>query len=262
MNPLIIIILSITQAVTEFLPISSSAHLLLLPWVFGFENPGLAFDAALHIGTALALLVYFAKDFWVLFANRDKLLVYIFAASIPAALFGFFGDKLIEEYLHLSYFAPLVVGIGMIFFSLVLYAIDKHAKLKEEVKDISLKQSLLIGFAQALALIPGTSRSGVTITAGLWLGLKREDAARFSFLLATPISLGAGLYKAYGIFTNPSSSNISSISLILAIILTFVAGLVVIKWLLGYLKNHSMLIFVIYRIIIGLGVIALWMIKK
>lgn len=262
MNPIILIILSITQAITEFLPISSSAHLLLLPWVFGFENPGLAFDAALHVGTAMALLVFFAKDFWQMFVARDKLLLYIFAASIPAAFFGFFGDKLIEEYLHMSYYAPLVVGIGMVFFSIVLFLIDKYAALKSEVKDVSLRQSLIIGFAQALALIPGTSRSGVTITAGLWLGLKREDAARFSFLLATPISLGAGLYKAYSILSDPSSSSVSSVGLIFAILLTFVVGIVVIKWLLGYLKKHSMLIFVVYRIIVGLGVVALWMIKK
>lgn len=262
MNPFVIIVLSITQAVTEFLPISSSAHLLLLPWVFGFDNPGLAFDAALHIGTALALVVFFAKDFWKLFVDRDRLLIYILVASIPAALFGFFGDKFIEEYLHVSYYAPLVVGIGMVFFSVVLYLIDKYAALKSEVKDMTLWQSVIIGFAQALALIPGTSRSGVTITAGLWLGLKREDAARFSFLLATPISLGAGIYKAYNIFTDPNSSNISSIGLILAIMLTFVVGLIVIKWLLDYLKKHSMLIFVIYRIIVGLGVISLWLIKR
>lgn len=262
MNPFVIILLSITQAITEFLPISSSAHLLLLPWFFGFDNPGLAFDAALHIGTALALLVFFAKDFWRLFVKRDRLLLYILAASVPAALFGFFGDKLIEEYLHVSYYAPLVVGIGMVFFSIVLYLVDKYAALKSEVKDITLWQSLVVGFAQALALIPGTSRSGVTITAGLWLGLKREDAARFSFLLATPISLGAGLYKAYDIFTDPSSSNVSSLGLVLAIILTFVVGLVVIKWLLSYLKSHSMLIFVIYRIIVGLGVISLWLIRR
>lgn len=261
MNPLIIIILSVTQAVTEFLPISSSAHLLLLPWVFGFDNPGLAFDAALHIGTALALLVFFAKDFWKLIVNRDRLLLYIFAASVPAAFFGFFGDKFIEEYLHLSFYAPLVVGIGMVFFSIILYMIDRYAALKLEVKDITLKQSLVVGFAQALALIPGTSRSGVTITAGLWLGLKREDAARFSFLLATPISLGAGLYKAYDIFTDPSPA-VSNIGLVFAIMLTFVVGLVVIKWMLSYLKKHSMLIFVIYRIIVGLGIISLWLIKR
>lgn len=261
MNPIILIILSITQAITEFLPISSSAHLLLLPWVFGLPNPGLAFDAALHIGTALALVVFFAKDFWQLIRDRDRLLVYIIVASIPAALFGFFGDSIIEEYLHLSFYAPLIVGIGMVFFSIVLYLIDKYAKLESEIKDVGLKQSLIIGFAQALALIPGTSRSGVTITAGLWLGLKREDAARFSFLLATPISLAAGIYKAYDIFQDPNPS-VSAISLLFAIILTFVVGIIVIKWLLGYLKNHSMLIFVIYRIVIGGGVILLWLLRR
>lgn len=261
MNPIIVIVLAITQAATEFLPISSSAHLALLPWVFGFTNPGLAFDAALHVGTALALLVFFAKEFWQMIKKRDKLLGYILLASVPAAVVGFLGDKLIEEYLHNSSFAPLVIGCGMIFFSLLLYLIDKRAKLEEGVENVTLKQSLFIGIAQVFALIPGTSRSGVTITAGLWLGLKREDAARFSFLMATPISLGAGLYKVYDLVQEPVKG-VNNFDIILGIIITFIVGLMVIKWLLGYLKQHSMLLFVIYRLIVGAGIILLWMVRR
>lgn len=261
MNPIIVVVLAITQAITEFLPISSSAHLALIPWVFGFVNPGLAFDAALHIGTAMALLVFFAKEFATMIRKKDKLVGYILIASVPAAVIGFLGDKTIEEYLHNSSYAPLIIGCGMIFFSLLLYYIDKTAKLQESIEKISLKQSIFIGFAQALALIPGTSRSGVTITAGLWLGLKREDAARFSFLMATPISLGAGLYKLYSLIKLPPVG-VSNTDILLGVIITFVVGLVVIKWLLDYLKNHSMLIFVIYRIIVGLGVVMLWMIRR
>ena len=261
MNPIILIILSITQSITEFLPISSSAHLLLLPWVFNMQNPGLAFDAALHVGTASALVVFFAKDFLKMIKERDRLLLYILVASIPAALFGFFGDSIIEKYLHLSFYAPLIVGVGMVFFSAVLYLVDKYAKLETDIDKVGLRQSIIIGFAQALALIPGTSRSGVTITAGLWLGLKREDAARFSFLLATPISFAAGAYKMYGLVKDPSPST-STTSLVLAILLTFIVGLVVIKWLLSYLKKHSMLVFVVYRVIIGTGVILLWLLRR
>ncbi len=262
MNNLVsIFILSVVQAVTEFLPISSSAHLLLTPWVFQFANPGLAFDAALHVGTALALLVFFGKEFLQMIKTKDKLLYYIVIASIPAAILGFVGDKVIDKYLHMSTFAPLIVGIGMIFFSLVLYYVDKTAKLNEEVEKITFKQSLIVGFAQAVALLPGTSRSGITITAGLWLGLKRNAAARFSFLIATPISLGAGLYKTLELVKNPSA-NFSNFDLLFGVIVTFLISLLVIKWLLEYLKKHSMLVFVIYRIIVGSGVILLWLMRR
>ncbi len=261
MNIYVVIILSIVQAVTEFLPISSSAHLLLVPWVFNFTNPGLAFDAALHIGTALALLVFFGQEFWQMLIKKDKLIKYIIIATLPALFIGYFGDKYIEHYLHASSYAPLVLAIGMILFGFLLLYVDKTAKLYESVDKITLKQSVIIGFAQAVALIPGTSRSGITITAGLWLGLKREDAARFSFLLATPISLGAGLYKALSLVKEPVKS-ISNLDIILGIVVTFVVGLLVIKWLLDYLKSHSMLIFVLYRIILGLGIIAIWLIRR
>ena len=245
----IVLVLAVVQAITEFLPISSSAHLLLVPWVFQVDSPGLAFDAAIHIGTALALLLFFGREFWQMVKTKDKLLWYIVAASLPAAIIGFFGDKFIEKYLHSSSYAPLVVGIGMILFSGLLYYADKVGK-----------QSLIVGFAQILAFIPGASRSGITITAGLWLGFKREDAARFSFLLATPISLGAGLYKAYQLVNEPTQS-VSNLNLAIGIAVTFVVGVVVIKWFLDYLKKHSMLAFVVYRVVVGVGVIALWLIR-
>ncbi len=149
----------------------------------------------------------------------------------------------------------------MILFGLLLWYIDKTARLDETVENITLKQSIIVGIAQAIALIPGTSRSGITITAGLWLGLKREDAARFSFLLATPISLGAGLYKALSLVRDPVSG-VSNFDLALGIIVTFLVGLVVIKWLLDYLKSHSMFVFVMYRIVLGTGIIALWLIRN
>ncbi len=256
-----VIILAIIQGITEFLPISSSAHLFLTPWMFNFTNPGLAFDAAIHIGTALALLVFFGKEFWQMIQRKDKLLYYILIASVPAAILGFLGDSLIDKYLHQSSYAPLIIGIGIAFFAVVLYVVDKTAKLNEGIEKMSLKQSLFVGFAQALALIPGTSRSGITITAGLWLGLRREDAARFSFLLATPISLGAGLYKLQQLLRHPQD-NLSNLQILIGIIVSFAVGILVIKWLLQYLRKHSMLIFVVYRILLGITVVGLWLIRR
>jgi len=257
----IVILLSLIQSVTEFLPISSSAHLMLVPWLFQFNDPGLAFDAAIHFGTALALLVYFAKEFVEMIKTKDKLLWYIVAASVPAAVLGFLGDKVITKYLHEASYAPLVVGLGMIFFSGLLYYVDKVGKKEEAVEKITLKQSMFVGLAQILAFIPGASRSGITITAGLWLGFNREAAARFSFLLATPISLGAGLYKVYDLMKHPDHT-LTNFDLFTGIIITFIASMVVIRWFLGYLKKHSMLAFVVYRIVVGVLVVGVWLLRR
>lgn len=256
-----VVILSILQGITEFLPISSSGHLLLFPWIFNLPNPGLAFDAAIHVGTALALVIFFWKDFYNLIKKRDKLLLYILIASVPAALAGFFGDKLIEEYLHQGTIAPLIVGLGIIFFGGLMYYIDHNAKLDKDLGHIGKKRALFIGLAQVLALIPGTSRSGITITAGEFLGLNRESAARFSFLLATPISLGAGLYKLTQIINEPSGG-LSVWLVLLGIIIAFITGMVVIKWLLDFLKKHSLLVFVWYRFILGALIVVLWLIRR
>lgn len=262
MEVLIVVFLAIVQALTEFLPISSSAHLLLLPWIFGFPNPGLAFDAAIHVGTAAALVVFFWRDFVKLIKTRNKLLWYILVASIPAALLGFFGDKVIEEYLHSSIVAPLIVGIGLIFFGLILLVIDRASKKEKDISQMSWRDSLVVGFAQALALVPGTSRSGITISAGLLLGYTREEAARFSFILATPISLGAGIYKLTQLIADPAQSGVSIGLTIIGILVAFLVGLAVIKWLLDYLKKHSLLVFVIYRVVFGLLIIALWFMRN
>lgn len=256
-----VIILSILQGLTEFLPISSSAHLAIFPWLFNLPNPGLSFDAAIHIGTALALLIYFAKDFIGLIKKRDRIIWLIILASIPAAIAGFLGDKMIEQYFHTSSTAPLIIGIGLIIYGILMYVIDHRAKLQYDIGHIGVKRSLAIGFAQVLALVPGTSRSGITITAGEFLGLKREDAARFSFWLATPISLGAGLYKLMQLVREPSG-DLSIWLVVLGIVISFITGIAVIVWLLNYLKKHSLLIFVAYRVVIGLTVIIIWFLRR
>jgi len=256
-----VVILSILQGLTEFLPISSSAHLAIFPWLFNLPNPGLSFDAAIHIGTALALLIYFAKDFIGLIKKRDRIIWLIILASIPAAIAGFLGDKMIEQYFHTSSTAPLIIGIGLIIYGILMYVIDHRAKLQYDIGHIGVKRALAIGFAQALALVPGTSRSGITITAGEFLGLKREDAARFSFWLATPISLGAGLYKLMQLVREPSG-DLSIWLVVLGIVISFITGIAVIVWLLNYLKKHSLLIFVAYRVVIGLTVIIIWFLRR
>lgn len=255
-----VVILSIIQGLSEFLPISSSAHLLIIPWLINIPDPGLSFDAAIHLGTALALIIFFYKDFLKLFKNRSPLIKYIIIASIPGLAIGFLGEKWIDAHLHEASYAPMIVAIVMILFSILLYYVDKTAKQKIISEKMDMKKSLFVGFAQALALIPGVSRSGSTITAGLMMGLTRKEAARFSFLLATPITVAAGAYKAIGIVAHPE--NVSLLQLAVGITVSAIVGVLVIKWLLDYLSKHSMLLFVLYRIIFGLGVIAIWIIRK
>ena len=256
----IVIFLGIIQALSEFLPISSSAHLLIFPWLFKFADPGLGFDAAIHVGTAIALVAFFYKDFWRMIKTHDRLLWMIVVASIPGAAIGFLGEKWIDQYLHQSSVAPLVVGIGLILFGGLLYIVDKVTAPTIEIKQLSWGRSLVIGFAQALALIPGVSRSGITLTTGMFSGLSRSDAARFSFLLATPITLGAGAYKIMDLIKSPASS-VSNFQRFLGVLVSAVLGFAVIKWLLNYLVKHGLGIFVWYRIILGTIVILVYFLR-
>lgn len=256
----IVIFLGTIQALSEFLPISSSAHLLIFPWLFHFTDPGLGFDAAIHVGTALALFAFFYKDFWKMIKSRDRLFWMIIVASIPGAVIGLLGEKWIDKYLHQSANAPLIVGIGLMLFGGLLYIVDKVTTPKIEIKQLTWGKSIAIGFAQALALIPGVSRAGITLTAGMFSGMSRSDAARFSFLLATPITLGAGLYKMLDLVSTPSSS-VSNLNLLLGVFVSAVLGFIVIKWLLSYLVKHGLMLFVWYRVILGLIVIMVFFLR-
>jgi len=258
---IIVVFLGCIQALSEFLPISSSAHLLLFPWLFQFSDPGLGFDAAIHIGTALALVAFFYKDFWTMIKTRDRLFWMLIVATIPGAIIGFLGEKMIDVYLHQSSVAPLIVGIGLIIFAGLLYVVDKIATSTTTIGQMSWTKTITVGLAQSLALIPGVSRSGITLSAGMLLGLKRSDAARFSFLLATPITLGAGLYKLTGLIRQPNP-NLTSWQLILGILVSGLLGFAVIKWLLSYLNNHRLSLFIIYRIVLGLIIISVWLIRR
>lgn len=255
-----VVILSIIQGLSEFLPISSSAHLLITPWVFGWTSLGLSFDAAIHLGTAIALVIYFYRDFIKLIKDRSPLIKYIIIASVPGALIGFLGERWIDNNFHQSSFAPLIVGISMIVFSLILYIVDRTAKLKITSEKMSLGKSLFVGFAQALSLIPGVSRAGSTITAGLLMGLTRKEAARFSFLLATPITVAAGAYKAFAVINNPSEVSVPQV--LVGIVVSAIVGVLVIKWLLNFLSKHTMVLFVVYRVVIGILVIGIWFLRR
>lgn len=261
------IILGAVQGLTELLPISSSAHLYIIPWAFNwnqveeFNIAFEAFDVALHAGTLLAIIIFFFKDWLNLIIggfNRvlkkeksfeGKMFWYLVLATIPGGTIGFVLDKFLEDTLM----APIIIGIALIVMGIILYFVDKNAKSDTEYEDMTLKQTFLIGLSQALAFIPGVSRSGVTMTAGRALGIKRESVAKYSFLLSTPIVAGATLYKL--------KDFVISIPFFVGIFVSFVVGLFVIKFLLEFLKKGSFKVFAIYRVIIGIAIIALWFIR-
>ena len=248
------LILGIVQGLGEFLPISSSAHLVLVPWLFGWEDPGLTFDVALHMGTLLAVVLYFWKDWVKLFkaalrkgASDDKRIFwYLVVATIPGALFGLALEKKAETVFR----SPLLIGIMMIVMGILLYFADKKREIRT-LNTMTLKEAIWIGLSQALAIIPGVSRSGSTMTTARFFTLTREEAARFSFLMSTPIILGAGVLK----LRHLTMASISSPFLV-GVISSFVVGILSISFLLKYLKNNNFGIFVGYRFVIGLIVIA------
>ena len=261
------IILGIVQGLTELLPISSSAHLALIPTIFNWNIPE-SFDVALHFGTLLAIGIFFFKDWIDLIVGGYKKVIkkedsvngrmfwYIVAATIPGGIIGFILDKYAEEILT----KPLIIAIALIVMGIILYVVDKKSSTKTEYENMTFKQTFLIGLSQALAFIPGVSRSGVTMTAGRAMGVSRESAAKYSFMLSAPIVFAATVFKlGYFIeyFTMASTTGI--IAFVLGVLFSFIVGILVIKFLLEYLKKGSFKVFAIYRVIIGLLVIA-WII--
>jgi len=260
------IIYGIIQGITEFLPISSTAHLIALPKVFGWSelapNLALSFDVALHLGTLVAVVAFFWKDWLNMFrlgftkpkSTEGKLFWFIVLASIPGAIVG----KIFEKQAETTFRELYVIGIMLIIMGIILYFCDKLSRKDLSIEKIGLKRSFLIGLSQALAIIPGVSRSGITMSTGLIFGLTRETAARYSFLLSTPIIFGAVLFKAKDIISLPSSY-ISFF--IVGITTSSIAGLISIKFLLRYLKNKGFGIFSIYRIVFGLILIFVALVK-
>jgi undecaprenyl-diphosphatase len=262
------VVLGVVQGLTEFLPISSSAHLRIVGAAFGWKDPGAAFTAIIQIGTELAVLVYFAKDLarivwaWLgsLVGRRRgdpdaRMGWLIIIGSIPIVVLGLlFQDRIETTFRDLR-----IEAIALVAFSLVLYWADRVGVKKGQLDDLTVGDGIVFGLAQSLALIPGVSRSGGTITAGLFIGYTREAAARYSFLLAVPAVLGSGLYEAYKALhtTGLHGAGIAWGPTILATVISFVVGLSVIAWLLRYLTRGSFTPFVVYRVLLGLLVLGL-----
>jgi len=261
------LILGLVQAITEFLPISSSAHLILARQVLDFHVvDGLTFDVALHIGTLIATVVYFWRDLRALaagflrsMARRGKpgdpmgrLAWYVLAACIPAAIVGYQFEHAIEIYFR----HPGVIVVTLIVGALVFFWVEKRFVRDGEMHTLTLGKALTIGLAQTLALIPGVSRSGSTIVAGMMCGLRRDQAARFSFLLATPITFGAALKKSMDLLTSgePISAD-ERTALIVGIVASGIGGWLVIRFLLAFLRRHSLASFAWYRIALAITVL-------
>lgn len=259
-------LLGIIQGVTEVLPISSSGHLVLAPWLFSFEDPGLSFDVAIHVGTLVAVIGFFYRDISKvlnggvsLIKKRDfndtyqSLFVFLGVATIPGVLAGIF----LEGYSESAFRNPLVIAATLFTFALLLFYADRSSSKKRSLESMTLYQSIGIGMSQALAIIPGVSRSGVTMTAGLFGDLKREDAARFSFILSVPIILGAAIFSLRGL----DVSELFSTYFLVGLFSSTIAGFLSIRFLLNYIKKHSFNIFVFYRIILAASIVVIYILR-
>lgn len=263
------VILGIVQGLTEFVPISSSAHLIIIPWLFHWDDPGLAFDVALHLGTLVALLGFFAAD-WVRLVragiasimerkvgnDSDRRLAWLLIiGTIPGILAGVLAESKIEELFHQpdaphTPEAMTAMAIVIALLGVALFVAERIARHRRELAQVSLKDTIVIGLAQALAIFPGVSRSGSTITAGLSLGLQREAAARFSFLLAAPIVAGAGFKSLFNVYNELKTGAMAQSELLLfaiGFVAAAISGYLCIKFLLRYLQKNSTDIFVYYR---------------
>lgn len=264
------IILGIVQGLTEYIPISSSAHLIIVPWLFGWTDPALtslSFDVALHMGTLLAVIVYFAAD-WVRLISAGisslverkiadnpyrRLAWLIIIGTIPGGIAGMLEESNIDALFHqpgvpITAIAMIVMAIIIALLGTFLFFADRYASHNRTMKEITLKDTLIIGFSQALAIFPGVSRSGSTITAGLAAGLERADAARFSFLLSAPIIAGAGLKSLYDVLTNASPLASQDLLLFFAgFVAAAISGFLCIHVLLKFLQRNTTLPFVYYR---------------
>jgi len=275
------IVIGLVQGLTEFLPISSSGHLILVPWLFGWEEPGLSFDAAMHLGTLLAVFVYFWRELlaMVLAAptavsrplailrstpsptgtspgreSDARLALLLIVGSIPGGIVGLLAQSRIEDVFHGEKHQTLsivVIAMLLMVFALFLWWADRTATHRRRISEMTVRDTLTIGVAQAMALIPGVSRSGATLTAGLFRGLRRADAARFSFLLGTPLVTLAGLKGVVDILSaDPTNTELRMMAV--GMVTSAFSGFAAISVLLRYLQRSSTVLFVIYRLVAGL----------
>lgn len=250
------IVLGAVQGLAEFLPISSSAHLILVPWLLKWQDPGLAFDVALHLGTLLALLIYY-RDEWIAMARsvaggqsaERRLLQLLIVASVPGAIIGLAFEKQAET----TFRSPLLIAIAMAVLAVLLWLFDKLSPQKRTMSEMTYWDALVIGFSQALAIIPGVSRSGATITMARAVGVERGDSANFSFLMATPIIAGAGLVEARKLFHEGLDWSVG-----LGFISAAVFGLVAIAFLIRYVRTRDYVVFAVYRLLVASLVIAVF----
>ena len=258
------LILGIVQGLTEFLPVSSSAHLNIFPWIFGWDKISESFDVALHLGTLLAIVLFFYKDWIKLIVGgynqvikkkhttEGRIFWYIVFATIPAGILSLvldkISDKLIGDNLNIQ---MLIIAIALIIMGIILYIIDKKSSSEIKYEKMTFKDSMIIGLSQAVAAaFPGVSRSGITMTVARHLGLDRESSAKYSFLLGAPITLAAVIFDLNK-FT-------FGLPFFIGVIASFIVGILVIKFLLNYLKKGDFKIFAIYRVIVGIIVIVLF----
>ena len=250
------IVLGAVQGLAEFLQISSSAHLILVPWLLKWQDPGLAFDVALHLGTLLALLIYY-RDEWIAMARsvaggqsaERRLLQLLVVASVPGAIIGLAFEKQAET----TFRSPLLIAIAMAVLAVLLWLFDKLSPQKRTMGEMTYWDALVIGFSQALAIIPGVSRSGATITMARAVGVERGDSANFSFLMATPIIAGAGLVEARKLFHEGLDWSVG-----LGFISAAVFGLVAIAFLIRYVRTRDYVVFAVYRLLVAALVIAVF----
>ena len=258
------IVLGVVQGLTEFLPISSTAHLRIVPAFAGWDDPGAAFTAVVQLGTMLAVLVFFRRDLWRiagawLRSLRDprerqtldaRLGWFIILGTIPISVFGLlFKDKIETDARQLT-----LIGITLIVLGIVLQAAETVGRKERDIDTLTMRDGWIIGFAQAAALVPGVSRSGATISAGLFLGLNREAAARYSFLLSVPAVVLSGLFELKDV---GDGGGAGAVPTIIATLFAFIVGYASIAWLLKYLARHPVTIFVVYRVVLGVVVLTL-----
>jgi undecaprenyl-diphosphatase len=269
-------ILGIIQGLTEFLPISSSAHLILVPWFLGWKPEGIAFDVALHVGTAIAVLAFFWND-WIRlareaivgiftgapFANQHRLLAwYIVVGSIPAAVIGILLEETVESKLR----SPLITVFTLVFFGVILLYAERSSKQNRTLDKFTWADSIWIGISQAVALIPGVSRSGITITTAMLRNSDRPGAARFSFLLSTPVIVGAGLMQSWKLVKTlrhpvAGAVDMNGMVLIVGVLTAALTGFFCIRFFLRYLQTKSFTPFVVYRILLA-GVVLIYYFKN